>query len=73
MRPLIKILSRTTPLEGSYNTLFAATSQEAVTDAGNFFMPVGQLEAKAASFITDTAGNDALWELGNRQMHQLLD
>ena len=37
MRPLIKFVSWTTPLEASYNTLFVATSPEAVANAGCVF------------------------------------
>ena len=71
-RPLTKYLSFSTTLEASCNTFFAATSTDAVADAGRFFMPVGKLEPKADGFIKDTAGNDALWELGNRQMRKIL-
>jgi hypothetical protein len=72
VRPLTKFLSFTTTLEASYNTFFAATSKDAVANAGNFFMPVGKLEAKSDAFVNDAAGNDALWDLGNKQMRQIL-
>jgi hypothetical protein len=72
LRPLVRLFSRTTPLEGSYNTLFAATSAEAITNAGGFFMPVGQLEKKQRPLFEDRKGNDELWELGNDQMRKAL-
>lgn len=72
MRPLIKTFAHGTALEASHNTFFAATSKDAVADAGKFFMPVGQVEGKADVFVQDATGNDALWELGNMQMRKVL-
>ncbi|KAL2204067.1 NAD(P)-binding protein [Sarocladium strictum] len=72
MRPLIKTFAHGTTLEASHNTFFAATSKDAVADAGKFFMPVGVVEGKADVFVQDTAGNDALWELVDMQMRKVL-
>ena len=72
MRQLIKFVSWTTPLEASYNTLFVATSPEAVANAGGYFEPVGKIEKKVRPLFGDQKGNDALWELGNEQMIRIL-
>jgi len=62
VRGLMGVLIATTPLEGSLNTLFCATSPLAAERGkGAYFTPVGKVDAKAKRFLEDSEGNGQLW------------
>ncbi|KEY70834.1 hypothetical protein S7711_08533 [Stachybotrys chartarum IBT 7711] len=62
IRNMAKIVSRTTPLQGSYNSLFAATSPSAASLQGKFLLPVGIVEKRSeSSWLTEKTVNADLW------------
>lgn len=61
-----------TPLEGCRNTLYCATSAQAVAiGAGKFFLPVGKLDASKEKWFLDETVNRALWDHGERQLTRI--
>jgi hypothetical protein len=69
----MKVAARTTPLEGSYNTLFCATSPAAPAQLqGLFVLPVAKVEARAETWMKETDLNARLWEDSEAKMRQLL-
>ncbi|KAL0931527.1 retinol dehydrogenase [Colletotrichum truncatum] len=62
MRTVMKVTNSTTPLQGSYNSLFAATSPNAPALQGKFLTPVAKVEKRAeASWLTQKEVNSDLW------------
>ncbi|KAK5171855.1 uncharacterized protein LTR77_003491 [Saxophila tyrrhenica] len=57
----VALLAKTTPLEGSYNTLFCATSSEAPKFQGSYFEPVGKRSPKAETWLNEKDDNARLW------------
>jgi hypothetical protein len=67
MQLAMKITPSVTPLEGAFNSLFAATSPEACTRAqGKFILPVGKLSKSVDKWLDDHEGNIELWEFSER-------
>jgi hypothetical protein len=67
MQLAMKITPTVTPLEGALNSLFAATSPEAYTQAqGRFILPVGKLSKSVDRWLDDHKGNIELWEYSER-------
>ncbi|KAH7311432.1 hypothetical protein B0I35DRAFT_438069 [Stachybotrys elegans] len=63
VRNLLKVVARTTPLQGSYNSLFAATSPAAPAHAqGKFLMPVAKIDSRASTWLEEDKDNADLWE-----------
>jgi hypothetical protein len=74
MRVGMSIAVKTTPLEGSYNSLFCATSPTApAAGEGCYFKPVGQREdsRQALEWLGDRETNTRLWQLGENAMARL--
>jgi NAD(P)-dependent dehydrogenase (short-subunit alcohol dehydrogenase family) len=62
VRFMVKYVARTTPLQGSYNSLFAATSPNAVANQGKFMTPVGVVEKRSeTSWCTEKQVNADLY------------
>jgi hypothetical protein len=72
MQLSLKIMPTVTPLEGSLNSLFAATSPEAPRRAqGKFLLPVGKISKSVDKWLDDRKGNVDLWEHSERAIAQL--
>jgi hypothetical protein len=74
MRVGMSIAVKTTPLEGSYNSLFCATSPTApAAGEGCYFTPVGKREdsRQALEWLGDRETNTRLWQLGENAMARL--
>lgn len=64
---------RTTALEGSYNSLFCATSQQAFQEGqGRYYVPVGKMDSKADPWMADREGNKRLWEASEAVLQRYL-
>jgi hypothetical protein len=60
---MMKVGTRTTPLEGARNTLFCATTYEAyMRGQGLFHLPVGKVEHKVDKWFTDRDTTTRLWQ-----------
>ena len=68
VRFMMNVGPTSTPLEGSLNSLYCATTSQALKDQGNFLLPVGKPETKAEKWLNDLEGNAKLWRLGEGQM-----
>ncbi|KAI3172904.1 hypothetical protein DTO046C5_3251 [Penicillium roqueforti] len=63
VRTLMKFAAGSTPLEGALNSLFCATSPKApIMGQGQYFVPVGKLDSRAANWINDSKTNKKLWQ-----------
>lgn len=72
MRVGMSIASKTTPLEGSYNTLYCATSPSApAAGEGMYFTPVGKRDDKVMHWLNEREINTRLWQLGENAMARL--
>lgn len=69
VRFAMKLAPSDTPLHAAFNSLYCATSLEAPTvGAGKFFLPVAILDPRADAWLSDTEGNERLWQLGEAEM-----
>lgn len=63
--------SKTTPLEGCYNSLYCATSPVAYQQGqGKYFVPVAKADPKADMWLTDREGNAKLWQWSKSAMER---
>ncbi|KAJ4251477.1 hypothetical protein NW762_011462 [Fusarium torreyae] len=69
-RMAMKVGPTSTPLEGSMNSLFCATSPKAFESAGKYHVPVGKVDNKANKWLDDAQAVDKLWELASRQLKE---
>lgn len=68
----MKITPKVTPLEGSFNTLYAATSPEAPARAqGKFMIPVAKVPKSVDKWLEDRKGNIELWEHSERAVSRV--
>lgn len=68
----MKITPTVSPLEGSYNSLYCATSPDApARGAGRYFVPVCKLEHKNDHWLDDRQGNAELWSWSENVMRTL--
>ncbi|KAH7235040.1 uncharacterized protein BKA55DRAFT_708999, partial [Fusarium redolens] len=64
-RVAMKVGPTSTPLEGSMNSLFCATSSQAYEHAGRYYVPVQKLDDKANKWLDDPQAVGKLWDLAN--------
>ncbi|KAF4335898.1 reductase [Fusarium beomiforme] len=69
-RMAMKVGPTSTPLEGSMNSLFCATSSQAYEHAGRYYIPVQKLDDKANKWLDDPSAVNKLWELASRQLKE---
>ncbi|KAF4457201.1 hypothetical protein F53441_765 [Fusarium austroafricanum] len=67
-RVAFKIGPSMTPLEGSMNSLFCATSDKVYENAGRYYVPVNKLDPKADKWLNDPQAVNKLWDLASRQL-----
>lgn len=64
-----KFGARTTPLEGSLNSLYCATSPTApIRGQGRYFLPVANIDNKVDGWLEDSAMNERLWKQSEEVM-----
>lgn len=67
-RVAMKVGPTSTPLEGSMNSLFCATTPQAYEHAGRYYVPVQKLDDKANKWLDDPQAVGKLWDLANKQL-----
>ncbi len=59
-----------TPTDGTRTTLFCATSSDAVKNSGQFFLPFGKLDPRAAKWIDDETAVSKLWDESGKMLKE---
>ena len=73
VRTVMKVAARSTPLEGALNSLFCATSPRApIMGQGQYFVPVGKLDSRAANWLNDSKTNKKLWQQSEDLINRLM-
>ncbi|KAF5023478.1 hypothetical protein F66182_4478 [Fusarium sp. NRRL 66182] len=69
-RLAFKVGPSSTPLEGSMNSLYCATSPKAFQSAGRYHVPVAKVDDKADKWLEDPQAVDKLWVLASTQLKE---
>lgn len=69
-RVAMKVGPTSTPLEGSMNYLFCATTSQAYGHAGRYYVPIQKLDDRANKWLDDPQAVGKLWDLANKQMKE---
>ncbi|KAF4495051.1 reductase [Fusarium agapanthi] len=69
-RVAMKVGPTSTPLEGSMNSLFCATTSQAYEHAGRYYVPVQKLDDRANKWLDDPQAVGRLWDLANKQLKE---
>ena len=64
----MKITPTSSPLDGARTSLYCATSPEAASYGGQYFVPFGKVDNRAEQWIDDPEAVQKLWDLANNQL-----